>query len=64
MALADLDERRGRNLSRLPLIAGGHGPDLWKHGSRVDAPSGEQLLDILNLGDQSRYCGCGLTDRA
>ena len=49
MALADLDQRGGRDLSRLPLIAGGQLPEFWEHSLWLDATSGQKRRDVVNL---------------
>ena len=51
MALADLDQRRGRNLSRLPLIAGCKRPQFWEHCVWLDAAPRQEPFDVLNLHD-------------
>src|SRR5690242_18769350 len=49
MAPADLDQRRGSHLPRLPLVAGRQSLELRKYGLGLEPAAAEQLLDVLNL---------------
>ena len=56
MALADFDQRRGRDLSRLPLFVGGQLPEFWEHSLWLDETSGQKGLDVINLHDHCDPC--------
>ena len=53
MALTDLDQRRRRNLARLPLVARCQPSEFGEDGIGFDATSGKKLLDVVNLSDHN-----------
>ena len=55
MALPNLHQRRGGNFSRLPLIARGQLPELWKHSVWTKVMESENRLSALNYINSLLY---------